>query len=1436
MKKRNALLVLFLSLLLSAMGQSPNAQLNIKSAPYGGDDSDHGVSRPAGLIDAYTGQIDAYTGNLAFGINDLKVSGAVGQYGLSWRREATSRISGLTPFFGSGHNWAHNWQWEMRAIGTDSDGHNVIVICEPAGWRYSFTETTPGHWTPAPSVRNTMLSDGNDFRVLRDGAGEVRFTRHADKNGVTFELTSMIDSVGNAWNFGWEGGRLTSVTEPAGRWLKISYSELAEPGAIQSRYTVVSGVTASDGQKVGYQYAFLGGGHYPVLNRVIYSDGTIASYTYEEQRAGERPLLTKLRDPHSDRSVWGRTFRYRRETDAAWGQLEEINAESNGAVFQAFAKDVKNQRAYAVLQENGATHYETFLPGGNLAERVDALGSAKRFEYDAGGRGFKIAMTDELGRITRYQNSATGQLLRQIAPDGSARSFERDSRGRVLATTDELGRTRRYIRDDSGRVIRMIYPDGSEEVMTYNKFGQVMTRKDRGGAVAAMTYDARGLLTKTTNAFGATTTFAYDEKDRLIATTDARGNTTRHERDTAGRVIKTTYADGSTTSAIYDEMGQLIQSVDATGGVRRMTYDNFGRLVATVDALGHETRTEYAPIGEIAPVNRPVKSISASGRATVLTYDAAGRLVARTAAAGSKESATTRIAYDSAGRQSSLTNPLGKTVRFFYDERNRRIKMMSALNYAATAVYDAAGNMISETDPKGNTTRWTYDAMGRELTKTDAMNQTTRREYNAAGRLVALIDAKLNTHRFEYDLLGRQTAVVYPDGSRETTSYDAAGLKVRYTNRAGTVRVFNYDNRNREISSEWSDGSQKIIKAYDAAGRLTLADNGVSKLTFTHDAVGRLASETQDLSSIATNGVLDPAARSVSYTYNADGQSATIEYPDGSFVGFSYNAQGALAQILGDGGAPVASYEYDAAGNATLMPRANDTETERQFDAENKTLTIIDRVAGQGDSLSELDYVYDETGNRTATMATVNSVGVGPKQETLDTYGYDGSHQVTKVDYSAPVRGNNVGAPASVEKFTYDSVGNRIEVAVDGKVTRYSANALNQYTQVGQFIPTYDRNGNLSGMGQWIYSYDALNRLVLASNGQMTAHYFYDAKNRCVARSYQQVGLTGSKSTLTLNTYSNWNLIEERDGSGAQIARYVHSQKIDEIIVMTNRHGIFYPHRDVLGNVTMLTNKDGRLVERYTYSVTGQVALSDASGQMLAQSAVDNRWMFTGREWLQEVGLYDYRNRVYSAELGRFVQTDPIRFMANDINIYRYVGNGFVSRTDPSGLVVLMFGVEFDVVPGVGIEGGAGLYIDTDNPYNSGPYLNAGPAAGWNFGLSGQFVGGGDMSGWGNGVDVSGAAAGAVGVFTNDAIVGGGITVGAGAGYSASRTYTAVLSPNTMIFAPTQGANNVAAAAEIMRGADPSWGGEQESLFDRVVTGFNHIFGIFTSIFAGFFE
>lgn len=48
--------------------------------------------------------------------------------------------------------------------------------------------------------------------------------------------------------------------------------------------------------------------------------------------------------------------------------------------------------------------------------------------------------------------------------------------------------------------------------------------------------------------------------------------------------------------------------------------------------------------------------------------------------------------------------------------------------------------------------------------------------------------------------------------------------------------------------------------------------------------------------------------------------------------------------------------------------------------------------------------------------------------------------------------------------------------------------------------------------------------------------------------------------------------------------------------------------------------------------------------------------------------MHDYRNRVYSSDLGRFLQVDPIGFAGDSGNLYRYVGNAVTRWSDPSGL------------------------------------------------------------------------------------------------------------------------------------------------------------------------
>jgi RHS repeat-associated protein len=107
-----------------------------------------------------------------------------------------------------------------------------------------------------------------------------------------------------------------------------------------------------------------------------------------------------------------------------------------------------------------------------------------------------------------------------------------------------------------------------------------------------------------------------------------------------------------------------------------------------------------------------------------------------------------------------------------------------------------------------------------------------------------------------------------------------------------------------------------------------------------------------------------------------------------------------------------------------------------------------------------------------------------------------------------------------------------------------------------------------------------------------------------------------------------------------------------------NEPGTYYYHFDGSGNVVALTNSSGNTVEVYEYDVYGKVGASDASHP--------NRFMFTGREFDKETGLYYYRARYYKPEIGRFLQADQVGYTA-EMNLYRYCRNNPWNMGDPFG-------------------------------------------------------------------------------------------------------------------------------------------------------------------------
>jgi RHS repeat-associated protein len=67
-----------------------------------------------------------------------------------------------------------------------------------------------------------------------------------------------------------------------------------------------------------------------------------------------------------------------------------------------------------------------------------------------------------------------------------------------------------------------------------------------------------------------------------------------------------------------------------------------------------------------------------------------------------------------------------------------------------------------------------------------------------------------------------------------------------------------------------------------------------------------------------------------------------------------------------------------------------------------------------------------------------------------------------------------------------------------------------------------------------------------------------------------------------------------------------------------------------------------------------------------AESAYGNPWTFTGRRLDGETGLMYFRNRMYSVDLGRFCQRDPLGYV-DGMGLYAYVRGTPSTMVDPTG-------------------------------------------------------------------------------------------------------------------------------------------------------------------------
>jgi len=659
------------------------------------------------------------------------------------------------------------------------------------GWRHSYSTILSVQKGFRPGEMDSLKVQQADGRILlfnhigdRKAGAQYQTKNHHDgyitttdfgyqwrwRSGrvVSFDdrgLMTQIQQAGHTLKlqYGGDGGRLISVTDPQGRRLSLHYNRQR-----------LAGFTDPSGNATQFKFD-----SQERLVNVIRPENSVRVYHYQD-----KTHIWNLTGITDERGIRVQSYGYD-ESGRAVSSTKNINTEQVSVSYD----DENDLRILTDSQGIKTTYVLAEIAGQKVISQVR-------------GPGCSVCQTGDV----EYEYNDALQVTKTKHKNGFAADYNYDSRGRLISEyRSEAGvpsslwakyqyegnmqlpskvlrpsvkqddfRVTQYEYDSSGRIVTLL-EKGFSPITPLSEIDDNTTGFISIKRVTSLEYDGAGNLVSIDGPrtdVADVASFSYDTLNRLIEAKSADGGVRRVlSYDVMGRPTKVAINKQPIVSIEYGFGGQPVKVIRGEQSLA-YRYDKIGNLVAIVDAAGNAVEYQYDSSGRLTLVKRndgPTVELEFDGENHVISrktsnsvgdlidavdfiYDSKGRLSEL-----SQNGVSKRYGYNANDQLNWVDHGHGQITNIATSMEKRLLTMTSATGWSTSVNFDLNGDAAGITDANGNVTEKLKDDFGQVITLNSADTGSTYYAYDEAGNKVAIQTSSGSITRNEYDSSNRVT-------------------------------------------------------------------------------------------------------------------------------------------------------------------------------------------------------------------------------------------------------------------------------------------------------------------------------------------------------------------------------------------------------------------------------------------------------------------------------------------------------------------------------------------------------------------------------------------------------------------------------------------------------------------------------------------------------